>query len=292
MCAWLNLRISAGCVALWGRRSHLGCGRTSAMDSTIDLMEKPFAESAAQEGSVELRPGVFRPDWTVVTTTAAREALCGRGELRQNLPKDWFDVLSPTEDLIWRTCVELFPRLGCAPTLAELAAETGESQDSVETLLCALQRRDLLGLSASGSAIEYVYPFTMRETGHHVHVYGHTVNALCAIDALGVGAMCRTDVTIQSSCLRCGTPIKLATTQDGRSLRTISPTNLVVWYDFSSYRDSAASSCCSAIAFFCSDEHLWSSQSGPRGSRLTANEALEVGRAIFAPILAEPERHS
>jgi hypothetical protein len=32
---------------------------------------------------------------------------------------------------------------------------------------------------------------------------------------------------------------------------------------------------------------IWSSQSDGRGSRLTANEALEVGRAVFAPILAE-----
>jgi alkylmercury lyase len=262
------------------------------MDSTVGLMEKLRAESVAHERSVELRPGVFRPDWTGVSTLPAREALRGRGELRQSLPKEWLEALSPREDLIWRTCTALFARFGRAPNFAELAAESGAPLRSMNSVLGALQRRDLLGLSSDGGALEYVYPFTMRDTGHYVHLHGQTLNALCAIDALGVGAMCKTDVTIKSSCLRCGTPIKLTTAQGGRCLDTISPTSLVVWYDFSSYCDSAASSCCPAIAFFCCDEHLRSSQSDRRGSRLTANEALEVGRAIFAPILAESKSRS
>jgi alkylmercury lyase len=220
---------------------------------------------------------------------AAREALRGRSELLQGLPSEWFYALSSMEDLIWRTCIDLFARLGRAPNFAELAAETGVPQQSLKSLLGALRRRDLLGLSSDGEALEYVYPFTVRDTGHHVHVHGHTLNALCAIDALGVGAMCGTDVTIESSCVRCGTPIKLTTAQDGCRLRTISPAHLVVWYDFSSYCDSAASSCCPAIAFFCSDEHLWSNR---RGTRLTATGALEVGRAIFAPLLAESQSRS
>jgi alkylmercury lyase len=279
-------------MALWSGRSHLGCDRAPPMDSTVGLMEKLRAESVAHERSVELRPGVFRPDWTGVSTLPAREALRGRGELRQSLPKEWLEALSPREDLIWRTCTALFARFGRAPNFAELAAESGAPLRSMNSVLGALQRRDLLGLSSDGGALEYVYPFTMRDTGHYVHLHGQTLNALCAIDALGVGAMCKTDVTIKSSCLRCGTPIKLTTAQGGRCLDTISPTSLVVWYDFSSYCDSAASSCCPAIAFFCSDEHLWSSQSDRRGSRLTANEALEVGRAIFAPILAESKSRS
>jgi hypothetical protein len=129
---------------------------------------------------------------------AAREALRGRSELLQGLPGEWFDALSSTDDLIWRTCVNLFARLGRAPNFAELAAETGVPKGSMKSLLGALQRRDLLGLSSDGGALEYVYPFTMRDTGHHVYVHGHTLNVLCAIDALGVGAMCRTDVTIES----------------------------------------------------------------------------------------------
>jgi hypothetical protein len=50
-----------------------------------------------------------------------------------------------------------------------------------KSVLGALQRRDLLGLSSDGGALEYVYLFTMRDTGHHVHFHGQTLNALCAI---------------------------------------------------------------------------------------------------------------
>jgi len=43
------------------------------------------------------------------------------------------------------------------------------------------------------------------------------------------------------------------------------------------------------LAFFCSEGELqqWVSiQNQPRGYRLTLDEALEVGRALFEPVLA------
>lgn len=64
-----------------------------------------------------------------------------------------------------------------------------------------------------------------------------------------------------------------------------------MWYDFA-YRGSACASCCPAIAFFCADEHLrrWLEAETPRrqGARLATDEALELGRAIFGPVLDEP----
>ena len=66
-----------------------------------------------------------------------------------------------------------------------------------------------------------------------------------------------------------------------------SPADAVVWYECS-YGESAASSCCPAIAFFCSQDHLevWQTQNPSAiGLQLAINEALEVGRAIFSPVL-------
>ena len=62
-----------------------------------------------------------------------------------------------------------------------------------------------------------------------------------------------------------------------------------MWYEEA--RDKvAAFSCCPSIVFFCGDEHLqqWLTGQTPRrsGYRLTLDEALEVGRAIFEPVLA------
>ena len=80
----------------------------------------------------------------------------------------------------------------------------------------------------------------------------------------------------------------MATGLEGRRLKCVEPHDAVVWYDFA-YKDSAASSCCQAIAFFCSDEHLqeWLAlQRVPRaGVRLAMDEALELGRGIFGPVL-------
>jgi hypothetical protein len=49
-------------------------------------------------------------------------------------------------------------------------------------------------------------------------------------------------------------------------------------------------SCCRSIAFFCSEAELqqWLSAQSPQptGYRFTLDEALEVGRALFEPVLA------
>jgi hypothetical protein len=71
-------------------------------------------------------------------------------------------------------------------------------------------------------------------------------------------------------------------------LKSIVPVDAVVWYDFA-YDGSAATSCCPAITFFCSVEHrcLWLETQMPKrsGIELTMDEALQVGRAIFGPVL-------
>ena len=110
-----------------------------------------------------------------------------------------------------------------------------------------------------------------------------------AIDALGVAGMARKDVTTESSCRACGGRIEIATAQAGKSVSHAQPANAVVWYDLA-YSGRAAASCCRSIAFFCSKAELqrWLSAQDPqpRAYRLTLDEALEVGRAFFEPVLA------
>src|SRR5258708_2189847 len=84
--------------------------------------------------------------------------------------------------------------------------------------------------------------------------------------------------------------IHISTMAKGRALRSVSPASTIIWYDFA-YDGNAATSCCPAIVFFCSNEHLqqWLQVQAPQrnGIRLTVGEALEVGRAIFGPVLAD-----
>ncbi len=248
--------------------------------------------TSSEEFSVEIRPGVRRPDWSAVTTPAARHALSGRMAARTGLLDKWSQALEPNEDLVWRMALDLYAENGRPPRASEIAASLDISEERVLVILHKLQLRDLVGLEPGTDAIRYAYPFTETQTGHRVALKSHTLNSLCAIDALGVGRMYRRDVTVESRCRLSGVSVRVTTGDEGRALRNVSPAGAVVWYDFAYEGGAAASSCCPSIAFFCSEEQLrrWLDQQTPprHGVVLSIEEALEVGRAIFGPVLTVP----
>ena len=240
---------------------------------------------------IEIRSGVFRPDWSAVTTAAAQDALQARFGSRESLLDKWSMPLDDIGDQFWRCVLKLFADLGRGPTLNEIAAATGWPAERSKDILKALHERDLLGLDAEVSAVLYAYPFAEHPTGHNVELGSKVLNAVCAVDALGVGAMFQRDVVVTSQCRACRTNIRIATANHGRTLQSVAPADTVVWYDLS-FAGCAATSCCPNIAFFCSDAHLqvWrdSGGSGTAGRHLLPAEALELGRALFGPLLAEP----
>lgn len=241
--------------------------------------------------AVEIRPGVFRPDWSVVQSPAAQEALAGRAA-RPGLIDKWLHALTPAEDRVWRSVLRLYADFGRPPGVSEISRQIELPESALPELLQKLEQRDLLARDPAG-AIRYAYPFTETATGHRVTLGAREVNALCAIDALGTGAMCESDISIQSSCARCGDPIHVRTEDRGRRLAHVAPATTVVWYDFA-FSSCAAVSSCPTISFFCRDDHLrqWLETETPRrqGVCLSIAEALEVGRAVFGPLLAPPQR--
>ena len=136
------------------------------------------------------------------------------------------------------------------------------------------------------------YPFCAWETEHRVRPgdTGTTVGSLCAIDALGAGAMLGCDTTIEPSCRDCGASIQITTRCDGHALRWVSPAAAVVWSGIRYADGCSATSGCTVKVFFCSDEHLaaWRGRTDPDGTgfRLSVEAALQVGKALFVPILA------
>lgn len=248
-----------------------------------------IAAHRPDEPSVEIRPGVRRPDWSILTSSRARQALTGRLAAREGLLDRWATRLETDADLVWRTILHLYADLGHAPTRANLVAACRIAAGDIANLLDCLRSHDLIDLDPAGE-VKLAYPFTQSSTGHRVHVGGQTLNALCAIDALGVAAMCRMDITVSSSCHQCRETVNVVTAGQGQALKSVTPGSAVVWYDFA-YGGSAASSCCPAITFFCSDEdrRRWLQAQTPqrRGIDLAMNEALQVGQAIFGPVLMD-----
>jgi hypothetical protein len=186
--------------------------------------------------------------------------------------------------------LRLYVEQGGAPAIAELARHVGVSASTVRPMLASLEARDLVVLDADGERIVGAYPWTDRATEHRVNLRDQTLHALCAIDALGAGAMCRSDIEISSRCRACGALVTIATCDRGRALAEVQPESAVVWSGIRQADGCAAGSICTVIAFFCDDAHLaaWRAEHDPEapGFRLSIDEALQAGRAIFGPSLA------
>jgi hypothetical protein len=224
---------------------------------------------------VWVRPGVAMPDWSLATAEAARQALAAMTEIEGLLTR--LSNFEPIEDGVWRAVLEGYPEAGRAPFIAEIASRTGLDPQTVRRVLRRLQARDVVLLDESGDAITGAYPLR-----------AHTLHAMCAIDALGVGAMYGEDVAIESACLQCGHPIAIRTRDRGFALKTAVPGGAVVWAGLHYANKCAATSLCRVLAFFCGDEHLesWRRINAPNpadGMRLTLAEALQLGKAHFVP---------
>jgi hypothetical protein len=239
--------------------------------------------------TAEIRPGIRHPDWSAVTRPAAREALLARHRSRIGLAERWDHALEPAQDRVWRTVLELFARSGRPPHLHEIGEKTGLAVEDLRALVAELEVHDLLGSDPSADVILYAYPFTGDQAEHRVRLRGRRLYAVCATDALGIAAMFGTDVVIESSCRVRRRGVEIGTAHGGKSIRYAQPVDAAVWYDLA-YIGCAAASCCRSIAFFYSEAELqqWVSAQNPQpaGYRLTLDEALEVGRALFEPVLA------
>jgi mercury(II) reductase len=236
--------------------------------------------------SYAVRQGVTFPDWSVVkspTVKNALQAMVGSGHVF-----DRWSGHDPATDRVRVALLQLYSEDGRAPTTRALAERAGLNETSVRTLLEELRRRDLVVLD--GERIVGAYPFTDRDTGHRVTLDGRVLNAMCAVDALGIGAMTNRDITIASRCRHCGAPIRVTTRNQGRMLARVEPKTSVMWQSVRYEAACAANSLCATTAFFCSGEHLsaWRREQAAdeAGFRLSVEEGLEAGRALFGPSLA------
>jgi mercury(II) reductase len=233
-----------------------------------------------------VRPGVTFPDWSVVKSPAVKDALLA--VVGSDHVFERWSGYNPAADRIRIALLQLYSEDGRAPTTGALAERVGSSATGVRPMLEELRLRDLVVLD--GERIVGAYPFTDKDTGHRVTLDGHALNAMCAVDALGIGAMTDRDIAIASTCHHCGAPIRVTTRDQGRALADIAPTAAVVWLSVHYVGACAANSLCATTPFFCSDEHLsaWHREKAAdeAGSRLSIEEGLEAGGALFGPSLA------
>lgn len=155
-----------------------------------------------------------------------------------------------------------------------------------ERALVKLHADDFLRLDASGQ-ISAAYPFSAVPTPHRVRIDGGAeVFAMCAIDALGMAAMLGRTVHITSQDPHGGEPIAVTVTAAGQA--SWAPGTAVVFAGQQA-DGAAAEVCCGHVNFFASAEaaEAWAA-AHPQvtGRVLDQDRALELGAAIFGPLLA------
>lgn len=195
-----------------------------------------------------------------------------------------FGGIDPDAARVLSHVLWVYAHLGRRPGIDEVTANADRQRPNVKNHLTQLRARDLVLLDPTGETILGAYPFTEAVTGHSVTFKGtgRRLATMCAIDALGAGAMCRDDVKIRSACSACGIPVIACTDDHGMTLKHVAPASTVVWVGLRESCGCAAETLCKELLFFCSDEHLarWRKDRGD-GHCLSPEEALQVGKALF-----------
>jgi hypothetical protein len=161
-----------------------------------------------------------------------------------------------------------------------LGLDPGQSQQKLAT-------EDLVHFDGDGE-ITVAYPFSGRPTRHRVRIEGHTVFAMCAIDALGIAPMFEQATVIESSDPLTNAEISIWLQPDGTA--TWQPSEAVVVTGRVCADGAAFKGCCQVLNFFASPdnaERYLFQHKDVSGFPITMLQAVEVGRALFGAVLRE-----
>jgi hypothetical protein len=171
------------------------------------------------------------------------------------------------------------------PSAQQLREEAERLGGDPDRLLAALAREDLVHLGRDGQ-IAVAYPFSGRPTAHRVRFRtGHEVDAMCAIDALGIAPMVDEPIEITSR-----DPV----TSDEISVRLApdvdaawQPESAVVVAGSVAGAQDACSGCCDVLNFFASSEsaeHWIAGHPNAAGRLISIPTAIAAGRAVFGNV--------
>ena len=196
--------------------------------------------------------------------------------------------LSDTERELYVWILRRFATEG-RPSSADLPRVSEQLGIDAEHALETLAREDLVHRGADGE-IAVAYPFSGRPTAHRVRFpSGHEVDAMCAIDALGIAFMFDEPIDVESR-----DPLS-----DDEIRTRVAPGGAVEWWPESavvvagairSDGDDACCGCCPVLNFFASAasaERWLADHPDVRGTPISMLEAAATGRAVFGEVLTE-----
>lgn len=186
-------------------------------------------------------------------------------ELHQTILRHWFQTGAPPR---YHQMAKRWPEPGLAETLARLS-------------------RDDLIVLADPHTIVGAYPLTLEETPHLVRANGHSLRAMCAVDALAVSPLFGRPTQIESRCRVTGAPVQIQ--QDGTTVLAAQPTaTLQVGIHWQPPQSCAAHSLCREMVFLVdAAAAAWQAIDPDRRDCFTLPGAIELGAAFFVPLLAK-----
>ena len=168
-------------------------------------------------------------------------------------------------------------------------ADEVTSVPSLQDYSAGLQRLaadDLVVLDSTGNRIMGAYPLTIESTPHRVTLHGHTLHAMCALDAVSVAPMFATEVLIESVCHASKTPVVIHM-RDSRLLKVQPGAEVMIGIRWQMPSAVAAHSMCLQMVFLKDRQTADTWQDGDRDnvSLFTLPAAVAFGKAFFLPLL-------
>jgi hypothetical protein len=197
-------------------------------------------------------------------------------------------TLSPALRSLHRRILRHFAHHATAPAAALLGEWAHDVDLNLDDAIGQLVAADLIEPDPSRPArLHGAYPFSTIPRGHTVQIdSGPTVQAYCAVDALGIPSMLGRDVIITSRDPHTGEPIRVVVPTGGDASWQPDDTVVAVAAGVSC-EPSAHRSRCPYINFHtsASTAHAYLQALGLSGPILTQTKALDVAALLFGGLL-------
>ncbi|MDT8453144.1 MAG: organomercurial lyase [Gammaproteobacteria bacterium] len=207
--------------------------------------------------------------------TTAIQRLAAILPLRQNL-----ESLDAEARKIHDAIQRCYITEGRAPTLAEINAVIPQARDALHTLA----GKDIIVTNAEGEIIG-AYPFSSEPRTSRIEINGHSVHAMCALDALAPSAMAHCKSRVVSRCAV--TQAEVMVELDDRKILNADETrDLFVGINWQAARSagSCATSLCTEMLFLKGEAvaSQWQAESPASREIFTLPEAIQFSAGFFA----------
>jgi hypothetical protein len=197
--------------------------------------------------------------------------------------------LNEHERTLYRWILASFARASSPPVdaLCDRASELGLQIEDTLDLFATL---DLVHHDPTSGEILVAYPFSARPRGHSVLINStHRVEAMCAIDALGIAAMLQQPIEVTSHDPLTGAEIWVRL--DPGEGAWWEPTTAVVLAGSACCDGPSFRGCCDVLNFFQTEDsanNYLAAHPELSGFPISIPDAIEAGRTVFADLLKEP----